>query len=83
MGFLSHPSLDWKRFGGQSKLIFTAGFMSQMLGKSFSSMQIVALGLLLLGVALLLERIGSVLGVSHEHTCIAKFERVLCMRSHA
>jgi len=36
----------------QSKLIFTAGFMSQMLGKSFSSMQIVALGLLLLGTLL-------------------------------
>ncbi|CAE7212850.1 SLC35A1 [Symbiodinium pilosum] len=36
----------------QSKLIFTAGFMSQLLGKSFSSMQIVALGLLLLGTLL-------------------------------
>ncbi|CAE7241910.1 AK7 [Symbiodinium natans] len=36
----------------QSKLIFTAGFMSQMLNKTFSSTQIVALGLLLLGTLL-------------------------------
>ena len=48
-----HLKLNGECFEGQSKLIFTAGFMSQMLGKSFSSMQIVALGLLLLGGALL------------------------------